>query len=256
MKRKLRISVFPFVIVVMFSLAGSVKACFPIGGIEPPCSAYWKADIVFVGKISGIRKISLEPKDSLNTLLLRFSVEQLYRGTGGKQVEVVTTTGGECSPKLRKGQQWLIYGRRSPETGRLELSSRSSMYFEMNEDLTYINDVSRGHVESSIITQVFDYPDTKLQGIRIEIEGNGAKYQGVTDGEGKLTIPITAPGRYLIRGIFPPRTFINLYPGMMMPTTKESGESTVFEYQEEIKSGRCTYIEIIVTMPRKNHGQP
>src|SRR5690349_13332639 len=125
MNRKLSLYLFPCVIAVMLSLAGSAKACFPVGGTEPPCSAYWKADIVFVGKVSSIREITPEPKDSLDTLLLRFSIEQLYRGTESKQVEIITTTGSECDIKFRIGQKWLVYGRRNSATDRLHLSSRS-----------------------------------------------------------------------------------------------------------------------------------
>jgi hypothetical protein len=96
---------------------------------------------------------------------------------------------------------------------------------------------------------VFDYPYTPLQGVRVEIEGNGAKYREITDKEGLLKIPTVKPGTYLIRGIFPAQTGIT---GHSQPSRiKEGKKYTLVEYQEEIKDGRCGYMEILVFSPRK-----
>ena len=73
--------------------------------------------------------------------------------------------------------------------------------------------------------------------MRIEIEGNGVKYQGITDEEGRFKVPIVKPGTYLIRGIFPARTGIT---GYRQPSRIEEGKKyTLVEYREEIKTGRC-----------------
>jgi len=120
----------------------------------------------------------------------------------------------------------------------------------MDEDMSYIHSLSQGPVKSFIIVRAFDYPYTKLERIRIEIEGNGVKYQGVTDKEGELIVPIPGPGTYLIRGTFSAPVGITAY--RKPHDIKEREESTTVEYQEEIKSGRCAYVEFIVMMIRKN----
>lgn len=238
------------VIVLVLSLPNTVKGCIPVGGVEPPCSAYWKADAVFVGVVSDITKVPHEPKEVFDKLLLHFSVEQPYRGVESTEVEVTTITGTECDTKFQKGERWLVYARRNSATDRLEIWARTNQYTRASEDLSYIRGLSAGLYESSITVKVFDYPYTPLRGVRIEIEGNGEKYKGDTDKDGGFRVPTVDPARYLIRGLFPARTGIT---GDRRPyKIEESEKYTLVEYQEVIKDGRCLYIEILVISPRRS----
>lgn len=244
-----RLFLFGSLIALVLSFPNPAKACVPVGGVEPPCSAYWKADAIFVGVVSDITNAPREPGETFDKLLIHYSVEQPYRGVEGTEVKVATITGTECDTKFQEGEKWLVYARRNSATGRLEISARTGLYSRANEDLSYIRSLSGGHPESSITVRAFDYPYTPLQGIRIEIEGEGVKYQEVTDKEGQFKVPAVKAGRYLIRGIFPARTGIT---GHREPSKiKESKEYTLVEYLEEIEGGRCGYIELLVFMPRR-----
>ena len=249
MMRNLRLYLFSVIPLVLF-LPNPANACIPIGGVEPPCSAYWKADTVFVGVVSDITKAPHEPNDTFDMLLLHFSVEQPYRRVETTEVQVATITGTECDTKFQPGEKWLVYARQNSSEGRLEISARTKLYTRANEDLSYLRALSEGIPESSITVRAFNYPYTPLQGIRIEIEGNGVKFQEVTDKEGQFRVPTVKPGTYLIRGIFPARTGITGYREPMR--IKESKEYTLVEYREEIKEGRCGYIELLVFAPEKN----
>jgi hypothetical protein len=220
MKRKLSPFLFAFVILIMLSLADQAKACIPIGGPEPPCSAYWKADSVFVGIISGIKKLPREPQPEPAKLLLRFSVLQPFRGIETKQVKVVTTTGSDCDEQYRKGEKWLVYAHRD-STGQLMVLSRIVPYDGAGEDLVYIYSLSQ-RVQPSIIVGVYDDPYTPAGGIKIEIEGEGHKYQGVTDKDGRVSIPVAEAGRYLIRAIFPAEASLVFYEQPREPPAKNT----------------------------------
>src|SRR5215831_4191366 len=171
--RYLRLYSFSFVILSALCFIRTAKGCIPIGGVEPPCFAYWKADVVFAGTVSDMTKILRGPNETFDKMLLRLIVVEPYRGVENTEVEITTITGTECDTKVEKGEKWLIYARRNSRTGRLEMSARTSLYSRANEDLAYIRSLSASLPESSITVRVFDYPYTPLKGIRIEIEGNG-----------------------------------------------------------------------------------
>jgi len=248
-----RFCFFGLTIASILFLASTGQACIPVGGPKPPCSVYWQADAVFVGVVSDITKAQREPKEPLDKLLLRFSVDQPYRGVDSSNVEVAATTGTECDTKFQKGEKWLVYARRNPATERLEVWARTSLYSRANEDLSYIRSLSEGAHEASIIGGVFVYPYTPWQGIRIEIEGNGIKYKVISDRDGQFKVSGVEPGRYLIRGRFPARTGVT---GDRAPSRiKENSRYTLVEYQEEIEAGRCGYLEFLVMKAERQSDQ-
>ena len=237
------------VFALSLSFTNTAGACSFLGGVEPPCSAYWKADAVFVGVVYDITEAPREPKEMFDKLLLHFSVEQAYRGVESAEVEVATITGTSCDTKFQKGERWLVYAVRKSATARLEVSVRTTVYSHADEDLSYIRSVSEGRNESSIIVRAFDSLNTPLQGIRVEIEGEGMNHEEVTDKEGRVRVAAVKPGRYLIRGIFPGWTAIT---GYRVPSRVREGKKySLVEFQEEIKAGRCGYVELLVHMPAK-----
>ncbi|HZS45254.1 MAG TPA: hypothetical protein VFC63_09155 [Blastocatellia bacterium] len=252
MRRNLNFCSFIFAAGILLFFTSTAHACIPIGGIEPPCSAYWKADVVFVGTVSQLKKIKPALTESSNNALVRFSVEKVHRGTESKEIEVSTVVGTDCSDEFRKGEKWLVYAHRNSARGKLEIWTRTTLYANAKEDLSYIDSLSHSFPQSSITVRAFDYPYNTLEGIKIEIEGDGFKFQDVTNKEGQLTVPILKPGKYLIRGIFPASTSPMAYKELHRMEQNE--KQTVVEYQEEIKSGRCGYIEFLVYMPKKPSG--
>jgi hypothetical protein len=218
-----------------------------LGEVEPPCSAYWKADVVFTGSVTEITDAPRGPKEIFNHLLLHFAVEEPYRGVEAAEVEVAAITGTECDTKFRKEEKWLIYARRNSPAGRLEVWTRTRRYSDADEDLAYIRGLSENPAESSIIARVFEYPYTPLEGIRIEIEGHGIKYHPRTDKEGQITVPGLAPGRYAICGSFE----APMFTGPTAPSrVEEHGKYTLVEYEEDIKAGRCAYVQFFVARSR------
>jgi len=229
-------------------MPAAARACIPVGGTEPTCSAYWKADTVFVGVVAASNRVPREPNERLDTLLIRFTVEQPYRGVDTAQIEVATTAGTECDMKIEEREKWLVYARRNSTTGRLEISARTALYSEADEDLSYISSVSRNAPESSIIGRVFDYPYTPWQGIKIEIRGNGLKYQGFTDKEGQVTVEVR-PGRYVIRATFPAGAVPRITAERIPSRVKDTRTSTQVEFQVDIEAGRCEYVQFFSKPP-------
>jgi len=240
MTSSIRLCLLALAITAMLPIEDTVRACIPLGGVEPPCSAYWRADVVFAGAITEISDAPREPNEIFNHLLLHFAVQDPYRGVEAAEVEVAAITGTECDTKFQKGEKWLIYAHRNSPAGRFEVSARTKRYSAADEDLAYIRGLSENPAESTIIARVFEYPDTPLQGIRIEIEGSGIRYHPRTDKEGQITVPGLALGRYAIRGSFEAPVFTS---PTVPSRVEEHGKYTLVEYEEDIRAGRCAYIE-------------
>jgi len=113
----------------------------------------------FVGKISGIHKTRPEPNDSRDTVLLRFSVEQLYRELWYRKQaswKNYSTTGSDWIPGFEKGTRvcWSMAAV-VPRQAGFTCRQDPAWNFEMSEDLAYFYDLSHGKVESSAIVQTF-----------------------------------------------------------------------------------------------------
>lgn len=235
---------FVTVVVAALSFPNTAQACSFAGGVEPPCSAYWKADAVFAGTVAGITDAPPEPGESFKKLLLSFTVEQNYRGGEGAEAEVSTITGTSCDVKFEAGERWLVYANRNRSTGRLEISFRTRQLGHAEEDLGYIRSLSEKTAESSITGGVYKMSSTPWEGATIVVEGNGRKYQATTDKDGRFKVPALKPGKYVVRGVFPPETGVS---GFREPSKVEQNERhTVVEYQEDVLAGRCGYVEFFL----------
>ncbi len=73
---------------VALILSARADACSCLGG-GTPCSAYGKADAVFVGTVTGVREKKPAGRDDEDAWLPRvfkFSVQQSFLGAGGAEV--------------------------------------------------------------------------------------------------------------------------------------------------------------------------
>lgn len=240
----LRHTLLVLAVVTASSISHAARACSFIGGVEPPCSAYWKADAVFAGSVVNITDAAPEPGGSFKKLLLHFTVEQNYKGVEGAGAEVATVTGTSCDVKFERGERWLVYANRNATTGKLEVSFRTTRLVGAGEDLSYLRSLSEKKAEPSVVGGVYKMSSTPWEGVTIVVEGGGRQYRATTDKGGRFKVPRVKPGRYTIRGTFPPGTGVS---GFREPSKVElTEEQTVVEYQEEVSAGRCGYVEFFL----------
>jgi hypothetical protein len=253
MSKFLIISSFALLSAITCSASGTAQACTPVGGTEPPCSAYWKADAVFLGRIMGISKPTRDPKQLFDKVVLHFSVEQSYRGVEGREVDVTSITGTECDTKFELGERWLVYARRNVAAGQFEVWARTTLLSRADEDMLYIRSLAQSTNESAIFGGVYDYPYTAWAGIKIRVAGYGVTYNTVTDTEGRFRVPSIKSGKYTIRATFPAQTAVT---GFAQPSrVREDKNRTVVEFEEEVQAGRCGYVQFLVFKPRGNTQQ-
>ncbi len=94
-------------IVVPF-LAKDVQACKCTEYGTPPCAQFWRAKIVFVGRVIEIGQPSSSYRDDAGAAV-HLSVEEVYRGTIGDEAFDVQTNGADCGVMYEKGKRYLLY---------------------------------------------------------------------------------------------------------------------------------------------------
>src|SRR5215475_14093518 len=132
--------------VALALLFSDVKACSCMFGVSPPCEEYWRAEAVFAGKAIKQSTFYVEQgegnsKYRFQQSLVRFSVEQAFKGISGEEVEIVTGMGGgDCGYQLKDGERYVVYAVRSgKDNSRLYagVCNRIKLVAEAEEDFAY-----------------------------------------------------------------------------------------------------------------------
>jgi hypothetical protein len=234
-----------FACFTLFLLAGEARACSCVEYGTPPCAEYWRADAVFAGVITDIRKLPNDP-NSLPQALLHFRVEDAYRGVSVSELDVATLSGTSCDGTFEKGERWLVYGYRDAATGRLEIlpCTRTHLLRGDSEDLAYIRGLKRGKSEQAVLGKLLRNRHEPLAGLKVTVQGGGQSFESMTDAEGGYGFSLPKAGTYTVR------SFVPFSAGAMshrVPVgTQPTDEQTVVEYSVTIPAGQCAYNEIDV----------
>src|SRR5262245_8735142 len=126
-------------------VVSEVVACTcPVVG--PPCEEYWKAEAVFAGKVMKQSIFTVvegdgDSRSEYQQVLVRFSIEQRFKGITGDEVEIVTgLTGGACGYHFKDGERYVVYAVRSgQDKNRLYsgICNRIKLVAEADEDFAY-----------------------------------------------------------------------------------------------------------------------
>jgi len=94
-----------------------VKAC-TCSFVGPPCEEYWQSQAVFAGKVIKKSTFYVEEGEGdsryrYQRMLVRFSIEQAFKGIVGDEVEIVTGMGGgDCGYHFEDGERYVVYAIR------------------------------------------------------------------------------------------------------------------------------------------------
>jgi len=134
----------------VFPLRLSGCTCADIG---PACQAAWGkgVDAIFLGKVekieaaagsTGMPGTAASMTASIGTVKVTVSVEEIYRGTAGKSIDVYTAaSSASCGYSFVKGERYVVFAWSSD--GRLSVSlcsaTRPAKYAE--EDIAYLRSI-------------------------------------------------------------------------------------------------------------------
>src|SRR5262245_11768477 len=140
-----------------------------------PCDATWRADAVFIGRVT-----ELGPGDLANTSV-RFVIERWVHGATTSEM-VLENGPGNCSLPFTLGDRYIVYAYRNLQTGMLTTSmctrTRRVDDPRAREDVAYFDELSQtrsGAPLTGIVARVAldlttgRFATTPLGGVRISI---------------------------------------------------------------------------------------
>ncbi len=229
-------------------LAAEAAACSCVQYGMPLCSSYWEADAVFAGVVTDIRKLPNESPQTLPKALLRFMVEDAFRGLEAREVDVATLSGTSCDMEFKKGERWLVYGYRDEATGRLEIHpcTRTHRLGGTDEDLDYIRGLRRAPPEQSVLGRLARNRYDPLGGVKVTVsgDGEGQTFHAETDAKGEFAVKLPRGGSYTVSAVVP--FSASAVSHKVQVESDATDERTHIEYEVDIPAGRCAYHEVDV----------
>ena len=203
-KVKVLVSLF-FLLMV---LSSDANACDCVSGGKP-CHDYWKAAAVFTGTvIYSSTTTSKRGEYDVRERLVRFNIDQAFRGVKGKEVEVRTGLGdGDCGYNFRLGAQYLVYAYGDGDKLATGICSRTRPISEASDDLAYFQGLATAEPGATISGEVkrldqaarWEERFQPVSDIKIVIEGSSTRVEAVTDNKGNYRVSGLAPNTYKVR---------------------------------------------------------
>ncbi|HEY0082456.1 MAG TPA: hypothetical protein VGB61_06680 [Pyrinomonadaceae bacterium] len=202
-------------LILLPGFVAEVRACSCALGEDSPCQEFWQTDVVFAGTVVGSSEIKTDVA-GYKRRLVRFSVEESYRGIEGAFAEVVTGLGGgDCGYEFRQGGQYVVYAYRDDKEKRLHTSicTRTRPLDKAAADLAYMRGLATaaplGVIFGNVSKRNRNWKEgetwrTGVGGAELTIEGEGTRYELKSNAQGEFSIEGLAPGEYTVKLRIPP----------------------------------------------------
>jgi len=174
-----------------------------------PCHDYWNAAAVFTGTvINSSTTTSKRGEYEVRERLVRFNIDQAFRGVKGKDVEVRTGLGdSDCGYNFRLGGQYLVYAYGDGGKLATGICSRTRTISEASDDLAYFQGLATAEPGATISGEVKRVDqaarsEERFQPVsdaRIVIETSSTRVEAVTDKKGNYRVSGLAPNTYKVR---------------------------------------------------------
>ena len=219
MRKRTSIASIGLAALVFMGLPETVSAC-SCGREPPPCEAFSGAQAVFVGKVlDAAEQREVKNDDGATSVYdvgaIRFEVTESFSGVPGPRVVIYSGTGGgDCGYWFKRGVSYLVYAFGKADRLSTGICTRTRPVREAEEDLAFLRTLAKrgsGGVLYGVVNQYTGDMEhgpfeTKgpMAGIKVTIEGVGARHQLFTDNQGQYRMPGLAQGDYDVRLDLPP----------------------------------------------------
>jgi hypothetical protein len=179
--------------------------------------AYSSADAIFTGLVTEVSYFPPDKPSYLSEKVVRFSVDEAYKGVQGRTIEVMTNPSTpSCGYDFKQGQRYFVYAQRRKEDGKLTewLCGPTVPLEYAARDLAYAREIMKGESGARIVGAVIKHGhrDVKdyggpvpLSGLEVVLEGpqGGILSKTVTDREGGYEFRGLGVGLYRVRAALP-----------------------------------------------------
>lgn len=214
---------------------------------EPTCSAYWKADAVFVGTVIDIKP---ESEGLTNNVNVFFDVEKTFRGLEGGKFILSEDKGFSCSFGFKKDEKYLVYAYayKDGKTFGTGHCTRTSLYDEKLPDFDFFNALKDSKQEFNIWGTVFrnGYLDLPFAGLKVDAFKGQQKFNGISDKEGNIKVAVNTKGNYTVRVWLPKNGYAggSVIQLEKISRTGKVGKREFIEYEVEVKPNQCGWFDV------------
>jgi hypothetical protein len=226
---------------IVLIFPNSASACTCDEYFTPPCAAYWRADVVFIGTVGEVTGPTKELGDGLPRAIIQFHVEKSFRGAISKKAEIEILL-GSCDYGLKPGEKYLVYANRKYANGHLELRpcTRTRPLADAATDLTYINSLNQeGH--RSISGMITGLKQSDLDGGKVIVKGDRESFECLISATGHYSIDYIQPGNYYVQISLPFE--VEFISGSGVNVLSQSPQ-TMLEYKTTLAERQCDYREV------------
>ena len=178
---------------------------------ETPCSAYWNAPAVFVGRVDSIAR-------SASGRRITFRVIERFRGPAASALTLSVDSSSPCASRFRQGHEYIVYA--VPQGAELTIEcARTRDVEDGAADLSYARAVKDGTapdggVSGQVVISRRDLagkivqPAQPAPDITVRVSKDGAEDRAITNqagdfasasrGAGSYTIAVDTPSGYYI----------------------------------------------------------
>lgn len=239
MRRKASLFQLAVFIGAMLFPSGAAIACICSEMFTPPCAAFQRADVVFIGTVDKIIKQGMADDVHLPHSFAYFKAVKFFKGNPAGDVAVGFAE-SDCDFKLEVNKQYLVYAYLG-SSGKMELRrcDRTRLLEDAEPDLTYIKSLASDRPQIFVTGAITSLREDELRNIRVIVTGKRGSTENIID-RVFFNVGVEEPGDYTVRLMFPFKIKVAAQAGINVPNSSE----TTVEYAVNVQNGRCGYREI------------
>lgn len=182
--------------------ATNASACSCAAG-TPLCQSVWATPVVFAGEVIEIEDI--HPSSGRTRFpgrLVRFKVEQAYRGDVGEILEIATGSGyGDCGYRFNRGGRYLVYAHENKGQLTTSVCSRTRPLSRAANDLKYLETPPSPGQAARVSGRVFlsGPRERPARDYQVVLSNTERQWTARTDEDGRFEFDGVPTGRYDIR---------------------------------------------------------
>ena len=212
----------------------------------PICAQFWRSDAVFVGQVVDIEPLQKRPDNVYTYLMIRFMVQESFRGVSGPRVGVATAT-TMCDTKFKKGKRYLVYASLDDKTNQFftGMCTGTTSVGDNDESLSELGKLKQREVGESISGRIKTHRYQGLPGIAVEVTSNDKTFKTMTTKYGNFSISLPTAGSFKVRVSVPYAVkLMDSSDDDLAVRSNQTASGTMFEYDVILEKSQCSYLEL------------